>query len=429
MKKTIFLLSYAIVACLIFSFASNRENKELKYLLHGQYTGKMADASAQLNELQQAVQQSLLFKDPTAFQNSLQDVWRLSSDIRYSIADLPLDRDFTTQWMNYLGRLGNNAKMTLTSQENATKWHDNAKQVSNNLTNFTSDWQIATAHILQADNNYKQWLEEQTTEKDTSGFNKLSQSVKTYTESDFPLTASESDYEKKKELKELNDKQITKDEAIARFYVMFPELENATLSVNPSKKGAPYPFYHIIFHKGERTGYADITQKGGHLLSYLVERPFDKKALPLDQLKQSADRQLKELGYKDVKETDARENSNVWHITYARIDEKTKAKVYADGVQVKIAKDTGEVVGLNGIEYIQKEKLKPQLVKKINWDEFFNKDVKVVNEDLAYSENKDYAERLCYELTVRMDTSQVPHTYKILVDTETGEVIKKEKLS
>ena len=429
MKKTLFLVSYALIACLIFSVASQRENQSLKHLLRGEYTNKMVDASTQLNQLQQAVQQSLLYKDPTALNNSLQDVWRLSSDIRYSIADLPLDRDFTNEWMNYLGRLGNNAKMTMTSQENATKWHENVKQVSNNLQNFSSDWQIATSHLLKADDNYKQWLEEQTTGADTSGFKNLTNSVKNYSESDFPLTASESDYEKKKELKEINDKQITKEEAIERFNVMFPELENATISVNQSKKGSPYPFYHIVFHKGERTGYADITLKGGHLLSYLAERPFENKALSLDQIKRSADSRLKELGYKDVKETNALENSDVWHITYARIDEKTKAKVYADGVQVKIAKDTGEVVGLNGVEYIQKEVLKPQIMKKIDWNEFFNNDAKIEEEDLAYSENKNYEERLCYELTVRVDSSTVPHTYKILVDTETGEVIKNEKLS
>lgn len=429
MKKTIFLLSYAVAACLIFSIASNRENQELKYLLQGQYTGKMADASAQLNELQQAVQQSLLFQDPTAFHDSLQNVWRLSSDIRYSIADLPLEREFTTEWMNYLGRLGNNAKMTMTSQENADRWQKNVSQISNNLASFSSDWQIATAHYLNGDTNYKRWLEEQTTEGDTSGFKNLSKSVKTYTESDFPLTASEADHEKKKELKELNDKKITKDEAISRFNEMFPELENATLSVKQSKRGAPYPFYHIAFHKGERTGYADITLKGGHLLSYLIERPFEQKTLSVEKLKSQADQRLKELGYKDVVETDARENNEVWHFTYARIDTKTKAKVYADGVQVKIAKDTGEIVGLNGIEYIQKENLKPQMMKKMNWDEFFTNKATVVKEDLAFVENKDFVERLCYELTVRVDSSKAPHTYKVLVDTETGEVIKNEKLS
>lgn len=429
MKRTIFLLSYALIACLIFGVASYRENNQLKFLLQGEYTNKMADASTQLNELQQAVQQSLLFKDPVAFQNSLQDVWRLSSDIRYSIADLPLDRQFTTEWMNYLGRLGNNAKMTMTSQENAVNWHDSVRNVANNLSTFSTDWQIATAHLLQADNNYKKWLEEKTTGADTASFSKLTQSVKSYRESDFPLTASEADHEKKKGLKGIKERKISQDEVISRFYEMFPYLENATLSIKRNRKGAPYPFYHIAFHKGERTGYADITLKGGHLLSYLVERPVDNKTLPLKTLQQLVNKRLKNLGYTDLRETDARENDTVWHLTYARIDPKTNAKVYADGVQVKVAKDTGEVVGLNGVEYIQKEKLQPQIKKKINWDEFFNRDAKIVHEDLAYTENSNFVERLCYELTVRVSSSPVPHTYKILVDTETGEVIKNEKLS
>ncbi len=69
------------------------------------------------------------------------------------------------------------------------------------------------------------------------------------------------------------------------------------------------------------------------------------------------------------------------------------------------------------------------MMKKMNWDEFFTNKATVVNEDLAYVENKDFVERLCYELTVRVNSSKVPHTYKVLVDTETGEVIKNEKLS
>ncbi|GEL03994.1 PepSY1/2 domain-containing protein [Rummeliibacillus stabekisii] len=429
MKKTIFLLSYALIACLIFIVASNRENKELQYLLHGQYTNKMADASTQLNELQQAVQQSLMYKDTTALHQSLQDVWRLSSDIKYSIADLPLDQEFTSEWMNYLGRLGNNAKMTMTSKENADKWHANIKNVSENLTNFSNDWQVATAHVLQQDNNYKHWLEEQTADQSTGNFKNMAKSIKTYRESDFPLTASESDHEKRKNLQKLDDRKISESEAINRFKDMFPELSNATIAVKNSRKGAPYPFYHITFTKGERTGYADLTVKGGHLLSYLVERPFGQTSLPILKLKKLADQHLKELGYTDVVETDARENSEVWHLSYARVDQSTKAKIYADGVQVKIAKDTGEVVGLNGIEYIQKEKVKPQTMKKIDWNTFFNRDAEVMEEDLAYVEDKDFVERLCYEVTVRVNANKTQHTYKVLIDTETGEVIKNERLS
>ena len=40
-------------------------------------------------------------------------------------------------------------------------------------------------------------------------------SVKQYTESDFPLTASESDSMKKKDLKDIADPEVTREEAIA----------------------------------------------------------------------------------------------------------------------------------------------------------------------------------------------------------------------
>ena len=60
---------------------------------------------------------------------------------------------------------------------------------------------------------------------------------------------------------------------------MFPEFKDAKIHITESSQNAPYPFYHIQFHKGIRIGYADLTKKGGHLLSYLLERPFEKTTI------------------------------------------------------------------------------------------------------------------------------------------------------
>ena len=49
---------------------------------------------------------------------------------------------------------------------------------------------------------------------------------------------------------------------------MFPEFKDAKIHITESSKDAPYPFYHIEFHKGIRIGYADLTKKGGHILSF-----------------------------------------------------------------------------------------------------------------------------------------------------------------
>ena len=44
---------------------------------------------------------------------------------------------------------------------------------------------------------------------------------------------------------------------------------------------APYPFYHLQFQDGISVGYADLTEKGGHLLSLLMERPMSDKRVIL----------------------------------------------------------------------------------------------------------------------------------------------------
>ena len=110
-------------------------------------------------------------------------------------------------------------------------------------------------------------------------------SVKQYTESDFPLTASESDSMKKKELKNIKDPKVTREEAIDEFKKLFPHVSNETIVVEMSQPGSPYPFYHIRFAEDESIGYIDITEKGGHVFSFLTERPFGKEVYRLKFLK------------------------------------------------------------------------------------------------------------------------------------------------
>ena len=74
-------------------------------------------------------------------------------------------------------------------------------------------------------------------------------------------------------------------------------------------------------------------------------------------MKELAKRFFEVSDYVDIELSETRENQNAWHLSFVRIDPKTKAKVYADGIQMKVAKDNGDLLGLNAMEYIQKEKL------------------------------------------------------------------------
>ncbi len=427
MKKMIFLLVYSVAALSIFSYGKASENEQLSTALSGQYANKMTDASKKLAELDIAVKKTLLFNEADGSSKARDDIWRLSSDIKNSVSSLPMDPSFSTSWMNYLGRLGNYAKEADRVADNA-EYHRVMGLASKNLSSLAGEWEVATAGIVSGNLSIDGWnkrLDAKTSGHDWAG---MGTTVKQYTESDFPLTASESDSMKKKDLKDMEDPKITKDEAIARFKQLFPYLSNETIGVEKSKPGSPYPFYHIRFAEAESVGYIDITEKGGHVLSLLTERPFGKESLPFEDLKKKAEVFLKEAGYKDLVYEEARENNTAWHMVYVRVEPEYGAKVFSDTIHLKVAKDNAGIVGLDASEYIRKEKTARQPITKKDWKKFFHSGVTIVKEEYAYVENDRLEQRLTHYLTVTLDENGQIGTYAIIVDTETSEVIKTEKL-
>ncbi|KXH82038.1 PepSY1/2 domain-containing protein [Sporosarcina sp. HYO08] len=427
MKKVIFVLSYALVALAIFSYGKVKENESLSIALSGQYANHMADASEKLSALDTAVKKTLLFNEAEGSSKAREDIWRLSADIQSSVASLPIDPSFSTSWMNYLSRLGNYAKEN-DNITNHQEYHKVMSQASNNLSAMAEEWEVATNGMVGGRLTMDEWRRKLDAEHSGHDWKKMGTTVKQYTESDFPLTASESDSMKKKDLRDMKDEKVTKEQAIERFKQLFPNVSNEVVGVEMSKPGSPYPFYHIRFAENQSVSYIDITEKGGHVLSYLSERPFGKEVLPFEEIKQKTETFLKNAGYKDVVYEEARENDTSWHLVYVRIEPEYKAKVFSDVIHLKVAKDNGQIVGLDASEYIRKEKTAPQPMVQIDWNTFFHSGVHIAENELAYVENDRLEQRLAHYLTVTMDENGKVGTYAVIVDTETKEVIKTEKL-
>lgn len=427
MKKMIFVLAYALVVVSVFAFTKATESNKLALLLSNQYAQQMADASDKLDELDSAVKRTLLFNQSEGSKKARDDIWRLSSDIKRSVASLPLDTSFSTSWMNYLGRIGNYAKEA-ERLEDPEEYYTVMSKASKNLGVMQDDWRLATAGLIDGQYSMDEWTNRLDASKSNFDWSNMGSSVKQYTEADFPLTASESDAMKKRDLKDIDEAKVTQAQAVERFKTIFPQVSNEVVGVEKSKPGSPYPFFHIRFSDGESIGYIDITEKGGHILSYLSERPFGKSSVPFDDLKRTTEEFLKAAGYKDVVYEESRENNTAWHFVFVRKEPFYDAKVFSDVIHLKVAKDTGDIIGLDASEYIRKEKLHRQSIKKMDWKEFFHKDVQIVEDELAYVENESLEQRLAHYLKVTRDEHGHTGTYNVLVDTETSEVIKTEKL-
>ncbi|MED3660615.1 PepSY1/2 domain-containing protein [Ureibacillus sp. FSL K6-8385] len=427
MKSLVYLLSIAVLALGVYAYEVRSDNQELKQTIHAQYTNSLSNASEKLSYLQRSVAQSLLFQDEKALQNELDNIWRTSNELRSSISNLPLNPDVANQWLRYLGKIGDEAKRAATEGDYES-WQKKMTVVHQNLEKLTDEWTVATAQFFENDRNFDKWQQVAKADLEESPFKNIASNLKTYTEKDFPLTTSESDWLKKRDLKHIRDREITKDEAIKVLEKLVPGIKDATYTVSRSKEDAPYPFYHIQFVKGSRIGYADITVKGGHLISFLSERPVQPdKNVTQEKVKELTKQFIQRAGYDDLEIIEMQENHESWHVRLARVAGKHRAIVYPDGIQMKISKDSGELLGLNAMEYVQKENIKDQPVIPIDWKKFFRPNTIVEQERFIYTENEAYQLRLCYEVIARFkDDSN--KTYRVVVDTENHDVIKVEQL-
>ncbi len=112
MKTWLVVLTIAVIGLGAYSIDLHGDKEDLQRTVLAQYTDKLTDASEKLSHLQRSVSQSLLFQDEQAIHSELDSVWRLSSEVRSSIANIPIGQELSNEWMNYLGRLGDEAKRT-----------------------------------------------------------------------------------------------------------------------------------------------------------------------------------------------------------------------------------------------------------------------------------------------------------------------------
>lgn len=429
MKSAIYLLSIAVLALGLYSFEVRQDNRQLERNIQAQYTNSLTNASEKLSTLQQSVSQSLLFQDDKALEAELDNIWRTSNEFRSSISNLPLSREVANEWMSYVGNIGEEAKYAADFGD-FESWHDRMAVVNQNLQALSDEWAVATSNFYQNDASFAEWVAVAGKETNDTPFKNVAANLKSYSETDFPLTASESDWLKKKELQNLNDKEITKNQAIERLEILVPGVKDATYTVTKSKEDAPYPFYHIQFVKGSRIGYADITVKGGHLLSFLSERPVQEgNGISQQEVREAAKQFLKRGNYDDVEIVEMRENHEAWHISFARVVGDEKAYVYPDGIQAKVSKDSGELLGLNAMEYVQKESIdETQKIVPVDWKTFFRPGTIVEEERLIYTENEAFQLRECYEVIARFD-SEMNETFRVVVDTENHDVLKVESMN
>ena len=190
MKKFAWIIAAVAVLFIVYHFSVQEKNTRLENALAVQYSNQLTSSSEKLVKLSEAIDQTLIFTDKTALEQPLDDVWRLSSDIRASISALPLEEGTSTQSMNYLNRIGNGASQVRNGKVPLEDWQKNMTTARSNLITLSNEWAFNTKDQGKKDYLVRTFVNRKVNDKNNKSWKTLGDSVKAYTESDFPMTAS-----------------------------------------------------------------------------------------------------------------------------------------------------------------------------------------------------------------------------------------------
>lgn len=220
-----------------------------------------------------------------------------------------------------------------------------------------------------------------------------------------------------RELKFLKDlPQITKDQAVEKLKKIFPSVSVETVTESEST----IPSYCIAF-RGEREGQAEISKKGGMLVSFNVYEESSDTLLEESEQIAKAEQFLALAGYADMKAVWVTNNNSTIYLNFAY--EKDGRIYYPDLVKVKMNGETGEIVGLEAQNYLYNhtDRVTESVTKSESEAKAaLSSRLTVKTARLTVIPTKWNTEVVCYEFSATLNSE----TYYVYVDADTLEEIR-----
>ncbi len=157
----------------------------------------------------------------------------------------------------------------------------------------------------------------------------------------------------------------------------------------------------------DQTAKIGISQKGGHIVWMLYNRPVSGKKLDMDKAKKKGLEFLKDRGYENMEDTYYLTQGNVATVNYAY--KQKNVTVYPDLIKLKIALDTGEIVGIEAKTYLSNHTKRDIQIPEISMEEArkkINSKLKINSSGLAIIPTNYKKELLCYEFKGKLNDKE-----------------------
>ncbi len=397
-RKHIFVFSLIIVLFCAAIFGIYKDICAEKYSneIKMDYQRSFTELVQYVDDLQLSLEKSLFVNDSYQMLRLSEEIYRQAAFASANLALLPLREEPLENLSEFLNQSGDYAvslsfkmlggeKLGEEEYDNLSNLNKYAQSVSATLDDDLEKLYSGTLDIKRAGSGAKE-----------SGFDAAMGEIENQLH-DYPsliydgpfsshLTDRESEFLKDKE-------EITKEDAllgVKSFLGMGKKLKCEEV-------GGSIPAYYI--YDEENVYSVVVTKRGGYLLSYLNNREIGEEKIDIAEAKIRGVKFLNNIGFKNMTENYYETVQNTAVINYtAHQDGYT---LYPDMIKVKVALDTGEVIGCETRGYVTYHKMREIPKIKVSVEEAcakINKNVDILSTSLAVIPKEDGTEDFCWQI-------------------------------
>lgn len=365
----------------------------------------------------------------------LAEIWRLTSEALSNVGQLPLTLLPFNKTEEFLSNIGDFTYRTAIRDLEKDPLSDDEVKTLENLYQQAGDIKDELRQVQHtAMENNLRWMDvqlalatedEQADNTIIDGFKTVEKKVEGFSESnvDSSIIGTSSVNHK---YENVSGNKLSESKVVQYSQDLFNIKNDKNLTVTKTGEGADIPLYSVSYNEGNKSAYLDVTEKGGHPITLLVDRPVGEKKLSLNDGYKIAEKYIQEHDFESMVLLDSSEFDNVG--MYSFIYDQDGVRIFSDAIEVKVALDNGDILGLTANNYFmnhhERELPKPKLTMK-DAREFVNPNVEIQEEFLSVIDNDLGEEVLTYEYLGLLGND----TYRIFINAMDGTEEKVEKLN
>ncbi|WP_440895753.1 germination protein YpeB [Amphibacillus sp. Q70] len=428
MKRWIIItiLSIGLISTGIWGYRQFTEKESVMVHAENNYQRAFHDLTYHVDLLYDKIGTTLALNTKDTLSPQMLDIWQLTSQAQSDVSQLPLGLLPFSKTESFLADIGeftyhvairdlDNEPLSDDETDRLSSLYESANEIRKELRTvqhkvFDDQLRWVDVELALANNDREQpnhiidgftAVEEYTSGFNESHFHNLS--------SDFPSQQESFQF--------VDGESISEEEVSDLIREQFDLTEELEIDLQKSGEGAQLDTYSGSFTHDDQQGYVEITEKGGHVLSYMISRDLSEAEISLHDAEQKANQLLKEQGFDDVKRLRSSQYDHTGLFQYAVSQDDVW--IYPDQIMVKVALDTGDIIGFSATDFYRNHREREIEEPELSLDEasdHVSSALNIEDQHLAIVEDEAGNEVLAYAFFGTLDQD----TYRIFIDANTG---------